>query len=64
MVEFGQNWLYLGKSGYIWAKVVIFGQKWLYLDKSGSLYYLGKWLFFSKRVFGKMVRIDKMAVFR
>ena len=57
MVEFGQNWLYLGKSGYIWAKVVVFGQKWF-------IVLFGQMVVFSKRVFGKMVRIDKMAVFR
>ena len=26
MVLFGQQWLCSGKSGFIWAKVVVFGQ--------------------------------------
>ena len=28
------NWLYLGNSGFIRAKVVVFEQKWLYSGKS------------------------------
>ena len=31
---FGQKWLYLGKSGSIWEKVVLNEQKWFYLGKS------------------------------
>ena len=43
MIVFGQsgfiriNWLYSGKSGCIWAKVVLFGQKWFYSGKRGCI---------------------------
>ena len=57
MVKFGQKMLYSGKSGCIWAKVVVFGRKWLYSDKvvvfgqSGNIrvnlaVFGQKWLFF------------------
>ena len=40
------NFLYLGKSCCIWAKLVVFGTKWLYLGKGGCIrskwFYLGK----------------------
>ena len=49
--------LFSGKSGCIWAKVVVFGQKWLYSDiavvfgQSGNIranlvVFGQKWLFF------------------
>ena len=38
--------LYSGKSGSIWAKVVVFGQKWFY---SGKFVVFGtKWLYSGK----------------
>ena len=43
VVVFGQSncvvvkWLYSGKSGCIWAKVVVFEQKWLYSGKCGFI---------------------------
>ena len=49
VVVFGQKWLYLGKSGFILAKVVVFGQsacikaKLLYSSKSCCIQ--AKWLY-------------------
>ena len=44
MVVLEQNCLYSGKSGCIWAKVVVFGQKWLY---SGKVVVFGQKLLYS-----------------
>ena len=35
MVLVGQKWLFPGKSGCRWAKVVVFWQKWLISIKNG-----------------------------
>ena len=44
VIEFGQKWLYFGKSScnrakclYLVKKVIVFGQKWLYSRKTGCI---------------------------
>ena len=55
MVVFGQKWLSsgrvfdTGKSGCIWAKVVVFEKKWLYSGK--VVVFVKKWLYSGKVVF-------------
>ena len=41
-------WIYLAKSGCIWAKVVVFGQKLFYSGKSGCI--RTKWLYLGESV--------------
>ena len=74
MVPFEQNWLYLGKSGCIRAKIVVFVQKLFYSDKvvvfgqsnRAKWLYLGKSVSIRAKVvvFGQnMLYSDKADVF-
>ena len=50
---FGQKcyrvkWLYSGKSGFFWVKVVVFCQKWLYCG--WVVVFVHKWLYSGKVV--------------
>ena len=61
MIVFRRRWLYFGKSGFIWAKVVeigkkllywvkllVFDEKWLYSCKGGCIW--TRWLYSRKMV--------------
>ena len=37
MVILGQKWLYSGKNGYIWTKVIVFGKKIVLFGKTGCI---------------------------
>ena len=62
MTVFGQKWLYSGKSGCVWAKVVVFGKSGCILPKGvifgqmlfysrKSAFIRAKWLYWSKSSF-------------